>query len=225
MFTVGMTLPAVFGTDIPKGNYADLTTKGWEGVLSWRDKFQAGGKPFDYEVRLTMADYTSTIDKFNNPNKKLSDYYAGQTIGEIWGYTTDGYFTSLGDVENSAKQTLFKASNTGQWLPGDIKFRDLNGDGQIDNGDNTVTSPGDRSIIGNSTPRYTYGIILSANWNNFFFRPSFKALGNRIGGRAQKLLFFGDNTTVHTISCPNGTWGIFGRPKTPRPTCRATEGT
>ncbi len=179
MFTVGMTLPAVFGTDIPKGNYADLTTRGWEGVLSWRDKFQAGGKPFDYEVRLTMADYTSTINKFNNPNKKLSDYYPGQTIGEIWGYTTDGYFTSLGDVENSAKQTLFKASNTGQWLPGDIKFRDLNGDGQIDNGDNTVTSPGDRSIIGNSTPRYTYGIILSANWNNFFFSTFFQGVGQQ----------------------------------------------
>ncbi|GAB3917095.1 SusC/RagA family TonB-linked outer membrane protein [Larkinella terrae] len=179
MFTVGMTLPAVFGTDVPKGNYADLTTKGWEAVLAWRDKANVGGKPFGYEVRLTMADYTARIDKFNNPNRRLTDYYAGQTVGEIWGYTTDGYFTSADDIKNSAKQTLYKASNTNQLLPGDIKFRDLNGDGVIDPGDNTVDKPGDRTIIGNSTPRYTYGIMLSADWNNFFFSAFLQGVGKQ----------------------------------------------
>ncbi|WP_428656233.1 SusC/RagA family TonB-linked outer membrane protein [Runella sp.] len=179
MFTVGMTLPAVFGTDVPKGNYANLTTKGWEGVLSWRDKFAAGNKPLAYEVRLTLSDYTSTIDKFNNPNQKLSDYYAGQTIGEIWGYVTDGYFTSADDINNSAKQTLFKASNTGQWLPGDIKFKDLNGDGVINNGNNTVSNSGDRTIIGNSTPRYTYGIMFGVDWKNFFFTSFFQGVGKQ----------------------------------------------
>src|SRR5687767_11688186 len=48
MFTVGMSLPAVFGTNVPKGNYADLKTKGWELILSWRDKFTSGAKPFNY---------------------------------------------------------------------------------------------------------------------------------------------------------------------------------
>ena len=179
MFTVGMTLPAVFGTDVPKGNYADLTTKGWEAVLSWRDKFSAGGKPFNYDVRLTMADYQATIDQFNNPNQRLTDYYTGQKVGEIWGYETAGYFTSEEDVKNSPKQNLFKASNTGQWLPGDIKFRDLNGDGVINNGDNTVANPGDQRIIGNTTPRYTYGIMLNADWNNFFFSTFFQGVGHQ----------------------------------------------
>ena len=63
MFTVGMSLPAVFGTDVPKGNYADLTTKGFELSVSWRDQFQLASKPFNYEVRFTLADYQSTIDK------------------------------------------------------------------------------------------------------------------------------------------------------------------
>ncbi|WP_234734582.1 SusC/RagA family TonB-linked outer membrane protein [Tellurirhabdus bombi] len=179
MFTVGMTLPAVFGTSVPKGNYADLTTKGWEAVLTWRDKFSVASKPMNYEVRFTMADYTATIDKFNNPDQKLSDYYAGQTVGEIWGFETAGFFTSAEDVKNSPKQTLYKASNTGQWLPGDIKFRDLNGDGVIDNGDNTVAKPGDRRIIGNTTPRYTYGVMLNADWNNFFFSTFFQGVGRQ----------------------------------------------
>ncbi|WP_245859837.1 TonB-dependent receptor [Spirosoma aerolatum] len=179
MFTVGMTLPAVFGTDVPKGNYADLTTKGWEAVLTWRDKLSVGSKPFNYEVRLTMADYSATIDKFNNPNRRLSDYYVGQKVGEIWGYETAGFFTSTDDVAQSPKQNLYKASNTGQWLPGDIKFRDLNGDGVISYGDNTVDNPGDRRIIGNSTPRYTYGIMLGADWNNFFFSSFFQGVGHQ----------------------------------------------
>lgn len=179
MFTVGMTLPAVFGTGVPKGNYADMTTKGWEAVLSWRDKFTVSSKPLNYELRLTMADYQATIDRYNNPDKKLSDYYVGQKVGEIWGFETAGFFTSADNIKNSPKQTLYKASNTGQLLPGDIKFRDLNGDGVINNGDNTVGNPGDRRIIGNATPRYTYGIMAGADWNNFFFSAFFQGVGKQ----------------------------------------------
>lgn len=179
MFTVGMTLPAVFGTDVPKGNYADLKTKGWEVSVAWRDRLNVGGKPLNYGIRATVADYTAKITKYNNPDKRLSDYYAGQTVGEIWGYETAGYFTSAQDIANSPKQTLIKASNTGQLLPGDIKFADLNGDGVINDGDKTVDKPGDRKIIGNSTPRYTYGIGVDADWNNFSFSAFFQGVAKR----------------------------------------------
>ena len=176
MFTVGMTLPAVFGIGVPKGNYADLETKGWEANISWNDKFDLGASPFNYSVRLSMADYTAKILKYNNPEQRLSDYYAGQTVGEIWGFVTDGYYTSAADVANSPVQTLYKSSNTGKSLPGDIKFADTNGDGVINNGDNTVGNPGDLQVIGNSTPRYTYGISLGADWKGFFFNTFFQGV-------------------------------------------------
>lgn len=178
MFTVGLTLPAVFGTTVPKGNYADLETKGWEWTLTWGDKFNVGSKPFAYEIRLSMADNQSTILKYNNPNKNLTDYYAGQKYGEIWGFVTDGFFTK-DNIGEASKQKLYKASTSGQWLPGDIKFKDVNGDGVIDIGNNTVTNPGDKVIIGNSTPRYTYGINLSAGWNNIFFGAFFQGVGKQ----------------------------------------------
>src|SRR5690606_3317415 len=57
MFAVGIDLPGIFGATPPKGNYADMTTKGWEISLSWQDKFTVGNKPFNYNVRFTMADY------------------------------------------------------------------------------------------------------------------------------------------------------------------------
>lgn len=176
MFTIGKELPAVFGTSVPKGNYADLETVGWEASITWRDKFEVGSKPFTYNIGVSMADSKSKITKFNNDEKRLNDYYVGQTVGEIWGYTTDGFFTSMEDIANSADQRLIKSSNSGQLLPGDIKFADINGDGVINNGLNTVDNPGDMKIIGNSRPRYSYGINLGADWNNFSVSSFFQGI-------------------------------------------------
>ncbi|MBF9254482.1 TonB-dependent receptor [Pontibacter sp. 172403-2] len=179
MYTIGMTLPAVFGATSPKGNYADLKTTGWELMLSWRDMFQVASKPFNYQVRLNLADNQAEILRYNNPNKFLNDYYEGMKIGEIWGYETEGFFTSQADIDNHADQSLFKSTSSGEYFPGDIKLRDINGDGIISPGDNTVDNPGDRAIIGNSAPRYTYGINLGADWNNFFFSAFFQGVGKQ----------------------------------------------
>ena len=44
MYTIGMTLPATFGATSPRGNYADMKTKGWEASLSWQDRFQIASR-------------------------------------------------------------------------------------------------------------------------------------------------------------------------------------
>lgn len=203
MFTVGVSLPAVFGTGVPRGNYADLETKGWELTASWRDKFTVSRKPFNYGIRFTLADYNAEITKYNNPDKRLTDYYVGQKIGEIWGYTTEGYFTSVDDINKSPKQIITKSSTSGQLLPGDIKLRDINGDGVIDNGMNTADNPGDRRIIGNSSPRYTYGITLDADWNNFFFSAFFQGVGKQDWWPGSEASYF---------------WGLYNRPYNRLPT-------
>lgn len=96
MYTVGKTLPDVFGASSPKGNYADMTTQGWEITLTWRDQFTLAEKPFNYEIRGTLSDYISTIDRYNNQTGNLNDYYAGKRVGEIWGYVTEGLFKGSG---------------------------------------------------------------------------------------------------------------------------------
>ncbi|WP_231459936.1 MULTISPECIES: TonB-dependent receptor [unclassified Pedobacter] len=180
MFTFGLTPPAVFGADVPKGNYADLTTRGWEASVSWNDKIGRGDKPVRYNVRLTLADNKTRIDKYNNPDKLLSDYYQGQTLGEIWGYETEGFFIDEADIASHARQDpQMRASPTGRWFPGDIKLRDLNGDGLINVGENKVGKSGDRRIIGNSAPRYTYGVNLGADWNSFSFAVFFQGVGKQ----------------------------------------------
>jgi TonB-linked SusC/RagA family outer membrane protein len=175
MFTTGKTLPAVFGSAVPKGNYADMETKGWELSLSWRDKLMVAGKPFSYGARVVMGDYTSEITRYNNETKTLTDYYVGQKVGEIWGYTTDGLFTK-DNINEKDKQTLIKSSTSGQTMIGDVKFKDVNDDKVINNGLNRVDSSGDLRIIGNSLPRYTFGTSLDAGWNGFFISAFFQGV-------------------------------------------------
>lgn len=202
MFTIGMTLPAVFGATAPKGNYADLETKGWEVSVTWRDGFNLKSKPFNYDVRLTLADNKAVVTKYNNPEKNLDDYYEGMVVGEIWGYTNDGFFKDQADIDNHADQSWFKTTNARIIFPGDVKLKDINGDGKIDPGTNRVDNPGDRKIIGNESPRYMFGINLGADWNNFFFSAFFQGIGKQDWFPSSESSVF---------------WGQYNRPYNPLP--------
>ena len=183
MFTVGKTLPAVFGTTVPKGNYADMRTTGWEASINWRDQLNVAGKPLHYSVGFWMSDNQSTITRYNNTTKLLTDYYEGQKLGEIWGYVNDGFWTEADNpaINGPKFQPIFKASNTGKWLPGDLKYKNLNPDKDqvINNGANTKNDPGDMRIIGNSSPRYSYGFNLNGDWNGFFVGVFFQGIAKR----------------------------------------------
>ncbi|WP_315819420.1 TonB-dependent receptor domain-containing protein [Paraflavitalea speifideaquila] len=173
MLVGGQPLPGVLGTSAPLRNAANLKTKGWELSLNWRDKI---GQDFDYSVRLGLSDYVSTITKYDlNPTKSLGSYYVGQKFGEIWGFVTEGYFATDAEGANYDQSQL---SNNTQ-MAGDIKYADLNKDGKITYGDNTVSNPGDRKVIGNSTPRYQYGINLTARYKSFDLAVFFQGVGKR----------------------------------------------
>ncbi|UAY55512.1 SusC/RagA family TonB-linked outer membrane protein [Arachidicoccus terrestris] len=179
MFTVGLPLPGVFGASVPKGNYADLKTRGWELNINWQDNIGNGPKPLHYAVHFILSDHVSYITKYNNPLGLINTYYKGMRVGDIWGYVNEGYFTSAEDIASHADQTLIYVSSANQPLPGDIKFKDLNGDGVISPGSGTLTDPGDKKIIGNTQARYPFGLNLSTDWNNFFFSVFFQGVGKR----------------------------------------------
>ena len=175
MLSIGETLPDVFGATEPRVNAADLRTKGFDLSLTWRDQFNLMDKPFNYSVRGVLSDYTSEITKFSNPAGLLNTYYVGQQLGEIWGYRYDGFFKSTEEAQayaQSVDQDLVNrrrvqapTEDLRRLQAGDIRILDLNGDGIINTGSNTLADPGDREIIGNSQPRYSYGLTLSGSWN------------------------------------------------------------
>lgn len=195
MYTVGPTLPDVFGASSPKGNYAEMTTKGYEITVRWNDSFNLAGKPFNYGLKASLVDYKSVIDKFNNGKKELStasyntSYYSGMVVGEIWGFVSNGLWQNQADIDAAEAgalaagqkyyNPLMQTSKTYKLYPGDIKFEDLNGNGYIDRGQNTVDDPGDRKIIGNSEPRYIYSFGIDLEWNNIFLSAFFQGVGKQ----------------------------------------------
>lgn len=189
MITFGQPLPSVFGAGAPKGNFADLITKGWELSLNWTDQLRMK-KPLTYSLRFTLADNVSHITKFYNPNNLLSAYYESQRIGDIWGFETEGFFESPEDISKHADQAYFVVSNNNKLLPGDIKFRDLNNDGKVNNGKNTLNDPGDQRIIGNSSIRLPYGITGDIGWNNFSLSLFFQGVGKRNWFPSREAAFF-----------------------------------
>ncbi len=179
MYTIGSTLPATFGATSPRGNYADMKTKGWEAVLAWHDDFNVRSRPFGYNVRFTLSDYNANILKYNNPDRFLTDFYVGQKVGEIWGYVTEGFFSSADEIAKHADQSLFRSHSSGKIQVGDIMLKDVNGDGKVNPGRNTADDPGDRVIIGNTTPHYSYGINLGATYRSVFISSSFQGIGKQ----------------------------------------------
>ena len=207
MYTVGPTLPDTFGATAPKGNYADMSTYGYEIALSYNDSFKLAGKPFNFGIKATLADYYSIIDRYNNASRKLSDYYEGQRLGEIWGFVCNGLFQSQAEIDaafggKGYKNDIMQTSEKYITYPGDMRFEDLNGNDAIDRGSSTVDDPGDRKIIGNSEPRYLYTISLNADWNGFFLSALFDGVGRQQWFPSDESLF----------------WGMYNRPYNQVPT-------
>ena len=206
MLVPGVVLPGVFGTSSPKQNMGELRTRGYEITLSWNDRFMLGGKPFNYSIKGTLGDNTSVITKFDNPTKSLTTYYEGMKIGEIWGWSI-GLFQSdeeAAEYTSRVNQDLVNQkllqSPMAEWnhyRAGDVKFYDLNGDGVISLGKNTVDDPGDKKIIGNTQPRWNYSFTLSGDWNGIDFSCYFQGIGRR------EVYPDHENFTF---------WGIHGRP-------------
>lgn len=155
------TPPATLGIAAPLVNVESSVTKGWEVTLAFRHKYG----DFNVNARANISHYSGKVTQYNgNPAGLLSLPYAGEPIGAIWGYTTVGKFQSEQQIANAPSQSYFGG---GGFLPGDIQYADLNHDGKISPGSNTVSNHGDLSIIGNTTPKFLYGFNAGVSWKGF----------------------------------------------------------
>lgn len=171
-------LPITLGTSVPKTNNTDLKTYGWELSIGWNDRLRNG---LGYNVRMMLSDSQTEITRYPNETGSLDTYRKGQKLGEIWGYVTKG----IAKTDEEMDTHLATLPNGGQnalgnlWRAGDIMYEDLNGDGKINNGANTITDHGDMKIIGNSTPRYSLGLDLNFDYKGFDFRAFFQGILKR----------------------------------------------
>ena len=175
-------LPAILGTGVPVTNNTDLRTAGWELQISWRDVLKNG---LSYGVTFNISDARTKITRYpNNPTSSINSYIEGRYINEIWGFETIGIAKS--DEEMNAHLATADQSSLGSnWAAGDIMYRDLNNDGKISRGAQTLADHGDLKVIGNSTPRYLVGLNLNAAYKGFDISAFFQGVMKRdwwIGG-------------------------------------------
>lgn len=203
-------LPSVLGIAVPNTNNADMKSYGFELELSWRDKIGA----VDYGVKFNLADAKQKILRYPNMTNRFEDWYVGKMNGEIWGYTTIGMAKSqeemdehLASLPNGGQNALGK-----KWGAGDIMYADINGDGRVDGGKGTLADPGDKKIIGNSTPRYNFGLVLDAAWKGLDISVFFQGVGKRDYAPAentQGAMFWGAVENIWQSATLEDHWDYF----------------
>ena len=190
MLAPAQVLPDVVGASAPYENAGTLRTRGWELSVNWNHRFG----DVDVYANFNIGDAKTVVTKWDTDVNLLNSYYSGQTYGDIWGFETDRYFEEsdfVGKIYDDkgnfigweyapgvADQTGIQTDNF-VYGPGDIKYKDLNGDGKIDGGKGTAEDHGDLKVIGNTTPRYEYSFRIGGAWKGFDIDLYFQGVGKR----------------------------------------------
>ena len=167
-----------FGAEAPNTNNARMRNRGWELSLQYRGKI---GKDIHYSIGGSLADATSEVTAYENPTgtNPQDNWYVGKKVGEIWGYKASGLLQTQeeADTYNNTYDLSFLSGQ--KWMPGDVKYMDLNNDKKINNGNNTLEDMGDMCVIGNTTPRYQYTLNGSISWKGTSLSMMFQGIGKR----------------------------------------------
>lgn len=171
---IPVTYPSVLGATPPYSNSGKLRIWGFEASVDWRDHIG----PFQYAARVILSD----------AQNKIVDYGGGDTynlgLNEIrQGYPQNTYFAYMFDGVIRTQEELDTYKKLGG-VPndigiGDAKFRDLNGDGKISPYSDKAGEDGDVVNAGTTTPRYNFGVNLSAGYKNFDLGIFVQGIGKR----------------------------------------------
>ena len=177
MLGPGLDFPDFFGAEAPQTNHARLRNRGWELSLNYQGQI---GKEIRYNIGGSISDATAVVTEYANPTgtDPENQWYTGKQVGEIWGYRSDGLIQT--EAEADAYNQLDLSYLSGKpWTPGDVHYLDLNGDGAVNKGSNTLDDMGDYTVIGNTTPRYQYTINGMISWRGLSLSLMFQGIGKR----------------------------------------------
>ncbi|MCW2120433.1 SusC/RagA family TonB-linked outer membrane protein [Flavobacterium sp. 7A] len=194
-FLFSEPVPAYLGTNPQQGNLGlgakvvnlgDIENKGWDISLNTRnisnDNFNWNSSFIfsTFKNKLTsFGDKNSAIYRNFQFNNTLTKTGVGSPVGQFFGYQVDGIYKSEQDIKDSPTPDNEVGANGKVWI-GDIKFKDINGNGKIDTGD--------RTNIGNPIPKFTYSIINNISYKSLDLSIIFLGTqGNKIYNWTRKL--------------------------------------
>jgi TonB-linked SusC/RagA family outer membrane protein len=166
---LSVPVSTVSGTsDAINTNAASSTNKGIDLAIT-TSNFISSGDGFTWSTTLNLSAYRSQITSlgvgrpFNGQGVRggsnVTRYDVGQPFGSFYGYVADGIIQTQGELDGLNASSPNKVYQTSGTAPGDIKFRDLNGDG--------VVNGSDRAFIGNPNPKFTYGFNNTFSFKGF----------------------------------------------------------
>lgn len=175
-----LQLPSQIGISVPNLNVGKLKTWGWDLNISWRDQI----KDFNYQVGFNISDSKNRLLKYDGASvvsEGVVKLLEGYPINTIWGYKTDGFWSSREEyLQYKADHPGYESFNDGIINGGDVKYvAQGEADHTIGVGGGKPDDSGDLVQLGNTTPRYIYGINLSAQWKGFDFSLMFQGVGKR----------------------------------------------
>lgn len=163
-------VPSVFGTTLKSQNIGEMKNHGWEVTVNY---FLKTGD-FSHNFTANVGDTKNKVTKLvgGREIKDVGGYYLLKEVGlpfnSYYGYKTDGYFSTMEEIESAVLPSGVSASDL---RPGDVKYVDRNGDGVIDEKD--------RYVLGNGFPRYTFGFTYNVEWKGFDFSMFWQGVGKR----------------------------------------------
>jgi TonB-linked SusC/RagA family outer membrane protein len=174
----------LLGTSYPSENIGRNRYRGAEIALTWQDKIGS----FNYYITANWNLETSKV-LFKDEQQQAYDYMVetGHSVGAMYGLIADGFFTSTEEIANSA---VIEGYDNIQ--PGDVKYRDLNGDGVIDEFD--------RTVIAGDKPLHYFGLDLGCNWKGFEFSMNWQGYYNRD-------MYISDNTLTEGFQTQGNYYG------------------
>jgi TonB-linked SusC/RagA family outer membrane protein len=162
-----LILPGVSGLQNTVRNVGSLTNKGLEFNLGYRNtvgavRYNLNGNLTTYNNKVVSLGGSTDIIGLTYPGSgAITIIREGQPLGVYYGLVSEGLFQTQEAVAaaNAIDGNAATPYQAAQTAPGDFKYKDLNGDGKIDESDKT--------IIGNPTPKFTYGIGGDVSYRNF----------------------------------------------------------
>ncbi len=165
---LAIQLPLYMGYDNPQQNGGEMTTKGWDLQLGWRDNIG----DFYYSVNFNLSDYKSVM---GNMSGKIVDSGGkitreGDEYQSWYGFKSNGLYQNAEDV---AQNPVLNANVA----PGDIKYVDISGSEGLPDG--TISDQYDRVVLGSSLPKLIYGAQITAGWKGIELSAAFNGVGKQ----------------------------------------------
>ncbi len=177
---------SAYGLNYPSLNIGQVNNKGYEIEI----KYQKSTRNFIYALTTQLSYARNTIINRDEP-PGAPDYLKqqGKPVGQFFGYQTDGFYASLDDISKSPFNTL------GKVVPGDLKYKDIDGDGQI--------TSNDRTAIGYSrTPEYIFSISPSITYKGISLSLLFQGVTNV----SSDVIFNEQNNGMQIYEAQLGRW-------------------